>query len=147
MSKMKTNTLDWNDKLWDDWQDLWTSSLNHFICSHNWEESVRIHLFSQAIEENWQEEMVIELFWAGLPQNLIDWSLMIDLDRKITTIVVSISNKSHLSVLLPSEFRSANGTSCKSTCNWCWGWKLWLSSLKWWAATTIAWRSWVCDTL
>jgi hypothetical protein len=45
--------LDWDNKLWDDWQNFSSTFFKHIKNTLNSEESVRINFFSNTFEEDW----------------------------------------------------------------------------------------------
>ncbi len=59
-----------NNELRNDGQDFGASSFEHFISSHNGQESVRIDFFSQSVKEDWEIMVVIKLFRRDFPTNL-----------------------------------------------------------------------------
>jgi len=70
--------LDWDNELWDDWQDLGTTFLEHIEYTLNSEESVWVHFLSNTFEEDWQVMMVIKLLDIDFPVDLVLWGLMLN---------------------------------------------------------------------
>jgi len=79
--------LDWDNELWDDWEDLGTTLLKHIEDTVHGQESVWIHFLSDTLEEDWQVMMVIELLDLDLPINLVLWTKMLNCNGQITAIV------------------------------------------------------------
>jgi len=82
------SSLNGDNKLGNDGENLGSTSLEHFISSHNGEESVGIHLFSETVNENRKVVVVVQLFWADLPLGLRDGTLVINLNGEVTSVVI-----------------------------------------------------------
>ena len=52
-------SLDWNNKLWDDWEDFGTTLLEHIKHSLDCKESVWVNLLSNTFEEDGEVVMVV----------------------------------------------------------------------------------------
>ena len=64
-------TLDGDNKLRDDGEDLSTTLLKHVEDTLDGEESVRILLLTDALEENGQIMMIVELLNLNLPVDAV----------------------------------------------------------------------------
>jgi hypothetical protein len=53
------SSLDWDNQLWDDWQYLGTSLVEHIEDTLDSKESVWINLFSNSLKEDWKVVMII----------------------------------------------------------------------------------------
>jgi len=76
-----------DNELRNDRQDFGSASFEHFIGSHNSQESVRIDFLSQSIKEDWEIMMIIKLFRRDFPADFSQRTFVFNLDRKITSIV------------------------------------------------------------
>jgi hypothetical protein len=79
-------TLDGDDELGDDWEDLSTTLLKHVEDTLDGEESVRILLLTDALEENGEVMMVVELLDLNLPVDAVLGS-MLDGNREVTAVI------------------------------------------------------------
>ena len=79
--------LDWDNELWNNWQDLGTSLFKHIEYTLDCKESVWVHLFSDTFEEDWQVMMVIKLLNIDFPVDLVLWGLMFNGYWKISSVV------------------------------------------------------------
>jgi len=91
------SSLDWDDKLGNDGQNLGSTFLKHIKDTLDGQETVGILLLSDALKEDWQVVMVVELHDIDLPEDLVWWAVF-DSDREISAIVET------------SEFRWDNST-------------------------------------
>ena len=64
-------SLNRNDKLWDDWKNLGSTSIEHVKYTLDSKEPVRIHLFSYTLKENGKVVMVVKLLLINLPIDLV----------------------------------------------------------------------------
>jgi len=78
--------LDWDDELWDDWEHLGATLLQHVEASLDREETVRVLLLADTFEEDWQVVMVVQLHNVDLPEDLVWWSVL-DGDWQVSAIV------------------------------------------------------------
>ena len=79
-------TLDRDDELGDDGEDLSTTLLKHVEDTLDGEESVRILLLTDALEENGEVMMVVELLDLNLPVDAVLGSVL-DGNREVTAVV------------------------------------------------------------
>ena len=79
-------TLNWNNELWDDWEDLGSTLFKHIENSLDGEESVWVLLLSHTLEEDWQVVMIVELGNIDLPVDSVLRSVL-DGDWEISTVV------------------------------------------------------------
>ena len=106
----KILTLDWNDELRNDWENLGSALLEHVKDSLYRQKSIWVHLLSNAFKEDWQVVMEVKLSHIYLPVDSILWS-MLNGNWKITSVVE------------PTELRWSNHSSSSGTCFWLqWGW-------------------------
>lgn len=78
--------LDWDDQLWNDWQDFGTTLLQHVEHALDRQETVGVLLLSDTFEEDWQVVMVVELHDVDLPEDLVWWAVL-NCNWQVTTIV------------------------------------------------------------
>ena len=103
-------TFDWNDELWDDWENLGSTLLEHIEDYLDRQESVWVLLLSDTLEEDWQVVMVVELGYIDFPVDFVLWSVL-NGDWEISTVVES------------TEFRWVDSSSSSGSSLWLlWGW-------------------------
>jgi len=76
MNKQMCFTLNRDDKLRDDWEDLSTTLFEHIEDTLDCKEAVWVLLFSNAFEEDGQVMMVIKLLDFNLPIDLVLWAML-----------------------------------------------------------------------
>ena len=81
-------TLDWDDQLRDNGEDLWATLFEHVTHSLDGEETVGIILFTNTFEENGKVMMVVELRDINFPVDLVLGS-MLNCNGQVSTIVES----------------------------------------------------------
>ena len=81
-------TLDWDNELWNDWENLGTTLVEHVENTLDGKESVWILLFSNTLEENGEIMMVIELLNFDFPVDSVLWTVL-NGDWEITSVVES----------------------------------------------------------
>ena len=79
-------TLDGDNKLGDDGENLSTTLLKHVEDTLDCEESVRILLLTDALEENGQIMMIVELLNLNLPVDAV-LGTMLDSNGKVTAVI------------------------------------------------------------
>ena len=127
--KRKWLTLDWNNQLRNDWENLSTALLKHVKDTLNSEETVGILLFSNSLEEDGQVVVVVELLDTvlGFPLNLKLRS-MLNSNGQVSSIVES------------SEFTGRDISSIERSSNWflrCWSF-LWFVETNGFSTKTFA---------
>ncbi len=127
--KRKWLTLDWNNQLRNDWENLSTALLKHVKDTLNSEETVGILLFSNSLEEDGQVVVVVELLDTvlGFPLNLKLRS-MLNSNGQVSSIVES------------SEFTGRDISSIECSSNWflrCWSF-LWFVETNGFSTKTFA---------
>lgn len=60
-------TLNWNDQLRNNWQDLVATLLQQVVHSQNSETSVWVDLFPAAVNEDWQVVVVVKVLYGNFP--------------------------------------------------------------------------------
>ena len=91
-------TLDGDNELGNNWENLGTTLLEHIEGSLHGEESVWVLLLTDALEEDGQVVMVVERHDVNLPEELVGGTV-VDGDGKISSVVET------------SEFRGWDGSS------------------------------------
>jgi len=79
-------SFDRNDQLWDNWEDLGSALLEHVEGALDGEETVRVRLLAEALEENGQVVVIVKLGYLNFPSNPVLRS-MLDRNRQVTSIV------------------------------------------------------------
>jgi hypothetical protein len=79
-------TLDRDDQLRDDWEDLSATLFQHIEGSLDGKESVRVYLFSDSLKEDREVMMVVKLGDIHFPVDSVV-TAMLDGDGKVSTIV------------------------------------------------------------
>ena len=103
-------TLDWDNELWDDWENLGSTFLKHVEYTLNRQESVWVLLLSDSFEKDWQVVMVIELGNIDLPLDLVLWS-MLNANWKISSVIETTE-------LTWLNFSWSNSSSSWLLCGW-----------------------------
>lgn len=83
------DTFYWDDQLRNNWQNLRTSLIQKVVGSHNSEGTIGVQPFSTSVEEYRQIMMIIEGFSGNFPDKFGLRTLVVDSDRKISSIIVS----------------------------------------------------------
>lgn len=98
-------TLDRNDKLGDDGEDLGLTVLKKVEDSLDGEEAVWVLLLTDALHEDGQVVVVVKLFDLDFPSNFVGRAVL-NLDGQVSTVVkASELRGSDFSLLLCSGFR------------------------------------------
>lgn len=79
-------TLDWDDQLRDNGQDLRATLLEHVEDTLNGEETVGVVLFTDTLEEDREVMMVVKLFNVDLPVNFVLGSVF-NSNRHVSSVV------------------------------------------------------------
>ena len=80
------SSLNWDNQLRNDWENLGTTFLEHVEDTLDSKESIWINLLSDTLEENRKVMMVIQLLDVDFPVDFVLWS-MFNGNRKISSIV------------------------------------------------------------
>lgn len=70
VSRIKSS-LDWNNQLWNNWENLGTTLFKHIKYTLYSQESIWVHLFTDTLEEDWQVMMIVQLLDFYLPVDLV----------------------------------------------------------------------------
>lgn len=70
------SSLNWDNKLWDDWEYFCSTFLEHVEYTLHGQESVGIHFLSNSLEEDWQVMMIIQLLDFYFPIDLVLWTML-----------------------------------------------------------------------
>ena len=81
-------TLDWDDELGNNWENLGTTLVKHVENTLDGKESVWILLFSDTLEENGEIMMVVELLNFDFPVDSVLWT-MFNGNWEVTSVVES----------------------------------------------------------
>jgi len=81
-------TLDWDDELGNNWENLGTTLVEHVENTLDGKESVWILLFSDTLEENGEIMMVIELLNFHFPVDSVLWTVF-NGNWEVTSVVES----------------------------------------------------------
>ena len=65
------SSLNWDNELGDDWQDLGSSLLEHIKNTLDCEESVWVHFLPNALEKDWEVMVIIQLLNLYLPVDFV----------------------------------------------------------------------------
>lgn len=84
----KRLTLDGDDELRDDGEDLSVACLEHVECALDSEEAVGLLLLTNAFEEDWQVVVVVQLLDVHLPEDLV-LGTVLDANGQVATVVES----------------------------------------------------------
>ena len=70
------SSLNWNNQLGNNWQDLGSSLLKHIKNTLDGKESVWVHFLSNTLEKDWQVMMVVELLNFYFPVDFVLRSML-----------------------------------------------------------------------
>jgi len=103
-------SLNWDNQLRNDWQDLGSSLLKHIKNTLDGKESVWVHFLSDTLEKDWEVMMVIELLNLNFPVDFVLGSVL-NGDWKISSVVEK------------SELRNWDVSPVNSSSDWLlWNW-------------------------
>ena len=101
-------TLDGDDELRDDGEDLGVSACQKVKDSLNSKESVWVLLLADTLHEDWEIVMIIKLVHLNFPLNLVRLTVL-NLNREVSTVIETTElTRRNSSEILSASSRSNN---------------------------------------